>query len=744
MPPAAPDGKIYSATYSNVPVYEFNVAGNHVMRRRADDWINATHILKVADFDKPARTRILEREVQKGVHEKVQGGYGKYQGTWVPLHDGRMLAERNGVVDKLLPIFDFVPGDRSPPPAPKHATAATNRPKAPRQTAAARRNGNNMYSLENLQSAFVTAQSQASQVSEEPPYEEAHSHIQSQSQSQSHPYREETPDNETVVSESMLGDQDMLHASQYSTGSSRKRKRGAVDQMSVQDQQHQMWADALLDYFMLLDSDDQFNAPPEPPPNVNLDRPIDDKGHSAMHWAAAMGDVAVVKELLRRGARIDCLSNNLETPLMRAVMFTNNYDKKSMPAMVKILQQTVVRTDWFGSTVFHHIAATTSSSNKFVCARYYMDELINKLLETWIPDEVSRVLNMQDQNGDTAIMIAARNGARKCVRSLLGRNVAVEIPNKRGETADDLIRELNQRRRLHPRQRQASSSPFAPPPDRNGHLDHLSNISGPGNGHSSNSLLATSGVGNPLNTSNPFSALSISALAVRYPHNSSTPSYSSQTASHLMTKVAPTLLEKCSELALAYESELQEKEAEALDAERVVKKRQAEIEAIRRQIADLNHDSGGGMFGGMMGGRGDEEEDKRQQADLDACVSSAISLLEVEQKSVLRDIISKTPMSNHASNHASSTAEDVSDRLRLTLLLLAAQRERRMLVSEVVRNMSVAGIGEKQGVYKSLIAKALGEREEDVEGMLPEILGELVEGQRVEMVEGMEEGGGAL
>jgi hypothetical protein len=63
-----------------VPVFEFNVEGNHVMRRRSDDWINATHILKVANFDKPARTRILEREVQKGVHEKVQGGYGKYQG----------------------------------------------------------------------------------------------------------------------------------------------------------------------------------------------------------------------------------------------------------------------------------------------------------------------------------------------------------------------------------------------------------------------------------------------------------------------------------------------------------------------------------------------------------------------------------------------------------------------------------------------------------------------------------------
>lgn len=61
-------------------MFEFNVEGNHVMRRRHDHYINATHILKVADYDKPARTRILEREVQKGVHEKIQGGYGKYQG----------------------------------------------------------------------------------------------------------------------------------------------------------------------------------------------------------------------------------------------------------------------------------------------------------------------------------------------------------------------------------------------------------------------------------------------------------------------------------------------------------------------------------------------------------------------------------------------------------------------------------------------------------------------------------------
>lgn len=66
-----------------IPVYEYQFGPDlkeHVMRRREDNWINATHILKAAGFDKPARTRILERDVQKDVHEKIQGGYGKYQG----------------------------------------------------------------------------------------------------------------------------------------------------------------------------------------------------------------------------------------------------------------------------------------------------------------------------------------------------------------------------------------------------------------------------------------------------------------------------------------------------------------------------------------------------------------------------------------------------------------------------------------------------------------------------------------
>lgn len=44
------------------------------MRRSHDSWVNATQILKVAGIPKSSRTKILEKEILVGIHEKVQGG----------------------------------------------------------------------------------------------------------------------------------------------------------------------------------------------------------------------------------------------------------------------------------------------------------------------------------------------------------------------------------------------------------------------------------------------------------------------------------------------------------------------------------------------------------------------------------------------------------------------------------------------------------------------------------------------
>lgn len=98
------------AVYSNVHVYEMEVNGIAVMKRRDDSWLNATQILKVAGVVKARRTKTLEKEIAAGEHEKVQGGYGKYQGTWVNFQRGVDLCREYHVDELLRPLLEYDPG----------------------------------------------------------------------------------------------------------------------------------------------------------------------------------------------------------------------------------------------------------------------------------------------------------------------------------------------------------------------------------------------------------------------------------------------------------------------------------------------------------------------------------------------------------------------------------------------------------------------------------------------------------
>ena len=83
------------------------INGVAIMRRRSDSWLNATQILKVAGVDKGKRTKVLEKEILSGEHEKVQGGYGRYQGTWINYKRGRDFCRAYGVEDLLRPLLEY-------------------------------------------------------------------------------------------------------------------------------------------------------------------------------------------------------------------------------------------------------------------------------------------------------------------------------------------------------------------------------------------------------------------------------------------------------------------------------------------------------------------------------------------------------------------------------------------------------------------------------------------------------------
>lgn len=73
--------QVREAFYSVASVYELDVNGVSVIRRKSDDWVNATTILKAAGIGKGRKKRKTLENISGNV-QIIQGGYWKLQGTW--------------------------------------------------------------------------------------------------------------------------------------------------------------------------------------------------------------------------------------------------------------------------------------------------------------------------------------------------------------------------------------------------------------------------------------------------------------------------------------------------------------------------------------------------------------------------------------------------------------------------------------------------------------------------------------
>ncbi|RXW25850.1 hypothetical protein EST38_g66 [Candolleomyces aberdarensis] len=433
-----PEAQIFKATYSGIPVYEMMCKGVAVMRRRSDSWLNATQILKVAGFDKPQRTRVLEREVQKGEHEKVQGGYGKYQGTWIPLERGLLLAKQYNCEHLLRAIIEFQPAAKSPPLAPKHLVASTaNRP--------ARK-----PSASELSAVVVGTRSskrQVSEVGEESDREtmsirgsEDGSMTPSPSEASSSS-RTPSPIGSPGPSHGTNGRGDLQNPPHFrgryiQPAEEQYEDMSEAGSNAVGDPRS--YGDQILEYFI----SDTHQIPPvliRPPSDFDPNMAIDDDGHTSLHWACAMGRVRIVKLLLSAGADIFKVNKAGQTALMRSVMFANNYDVRKFPELYELLHRSTLNIDNSNRTVFHHIVDVAMSKGKTHAARYYMETVLGRLAD--YPKELADVINFQDEDGETALTMAARCRSKRLVKLLIDHGADPKIANHDGKSAEDYILE---------------------------------------------------------------------------------------------------------------------------------------------------------------------------------------------------------------------------------------------------------------------------------------------------------------
>lgn len=478
---------IYTATYSGISVFEMMVHGIAVMRRRHDSSLNATQILKVAGVDKSKRTKILEREILIGTHEKVQGGYGKYQGTWIPYERGVDLCKQYSVFDVLQPLLEFDAANNGMENTPTKEQAMAARRKritqyqplhlAPPSTSSVLSFTNPLQvsgglntplshlaseALTNLGKATrsdtvsspiasfshqtddtplsarhtlsVPVSNSRSEANTEPP-----SRKKQRKESSPPPFNPSPPPTVTTTM-STLTEDDNFEIDENAVASTStplkpldientpnfENSKLAITQVFVSTENTN-----LVD---ILGGEDKLES-------IDLDVPIDDLQHTALHWASVLGRISLVKDLIKYGANI--LRGNYagETGLIRAVLVTNNFDGQFFPQLLDLLYPAIPLVDNFGRSVLHHIALTAGIKGRSDASIYYLSSLLkwidtrgskNKESRLSMSRFIQDVVNAQDKNGDTALNIAARVGDKNIAQLLLEVGADATIPNRAG------------------------------------------------------------------------------------------------------------------------------------------------------------------------------------------------------------------------------------------------------------------------------------------------------------------------
>jgi hypothetical protein len=172
----------------------------------------------------------------------------------------------------------------------------------------------------------------------------------------------------------------------------------------------------------------------EIPQDFNTELVIDDQGHTALHWAAALAREQVVELLLKRGANVLRTNYAGETALMRACMVVNNYEQKTFQHLLNLLDRSLMIADNNDRTFLHHIALTSAIEGREEAASYYLQCTLNLLREN---KNLQSLLDIQDVNGNTALNIAARGDSQRLVDQLIEAGASSQLTNHLGIKPED-------------------------------------------------------------------------------------------------------------------------------------------------------------------------------------------------------------------------------------------------------------------------------------------------------------------
>ncbi|VEU21457.1 DEKNAAC102556 [Brettanomyces naardenensis] len=586
---------LYIATYSQVDVFESTFKNIPLMRRCDDNWVNATQILKIAGYGKAQRTRLLEKEVHKFEHRKIQGGFGRFQGTWVPLDFARRLAETHHLGKDKVRVLYYDPAIDGPI-AKKQSTKPSDKKKKKRlsssestadgkvrkpkkrgrkskqelllqqqqqqqlqqqqqqqlqqqerseveETSRTPSNmpptfamfGNSpaeqeipvhqriaMHQMEVLRGSvhktrpqqpvpsqsyqqFGYSTSTQQQLQQQPQSQAPHQQLyqapptfSSQNQPVAPQFSQYTQGQQLLLLQQQQQQQQLLQPGQQpngyianyiadgsqeepqnvyvrsSSGTSASSEgmtlkgQGSLPYQQQQQQQgyfmapqqqpqqqlptpqsqpqllHPMEMDAEIDQEDEYDyytermlnffSNDGEPVPDflfDPPEDFDINQPIDNEGHTPLHWASALALPSIVELLISKNANPLILNSSGMNSLSKLVHFTNSFDTKNFQGILNLLRQCLIVPDARGRTPLHYLIELSADPSKHDCLMYYLTEIATfiqdqqreaeKMTNNEGPhkDLLKILVNHRDNEGNTALHLALEGNSPDFVKALL-------------------------------------------------------------------------------------------------------------------------------------------------------------------------------------------------------------------------------------------------------------------------------------------------------------------------------------
>ncbi|KAK9471554.1 uncharacterized protein V1510DRAFT_419599 [Dipodascopsis tothii] len=190
----------------------------------------------------------------------------------------------------------------------------------------------------------------------------------------------------------------------------------------------------------------------------------------------------------------------------------------------------------------------------------------------------------------------------------------------------------------------------------------------------------------------------------------------SEAAIHATQKVIPAMADHLENLAMAYDSELKDKEADLEQAHQLLENMRKEITTCEDTIRELYASAGGEQ---------EQAHAVSQVAELEARMQArAEDLRRLVEKMQARELAKLVREQEH--KLAAEPADGPDDVVALARELDSLQADRRRLVADIVELWAGAGVGEKINDYRRLLSLSSGLKVEEIDDMLDGISQALV------------------